>query len=600
MFINKLNQFYKPKRTLYYFEASDEEIQAYYNGTIPERIAKYENAFGTYDSPGVFFLASKSLKPVIGIEYRINDSRIAYPDNLDSLVLEEAYFYSVEIENEIDINIHSIRQIFERVAKDDDAHRFYSDLSIMQKPEIISVVSTGKKVRINHQWTIDSDRAPAIINDDVEALDKSYLYKMAYTDVVTSHYTWYHFVPYIEMPSDAGITDYAFAHFDIKEFSMINEIYGHIAANKVLSNVGNAMNKADFIYTSARCHNDNFTMLLKDMPEEETKAKLEEFFENLSHLEEDPNYKIYFRCGVVPMQRAMLSGNRVADEGKMAQALGTNSNKTDIVFYTDKMHDDLLWGNYIKAYSETAIEKDEFIVYLQPKFDINKEKIKGAEALIRWNYKNKEFLPPYRFIPFFEKDGSIDKIDDIVLKKVCAALDRWKTEGKPLFPISVNLSRTRMYDTNIINYLTGIVDSFGVDHSLIDFELTESASYDNLSQMLFVLNGLKQKGFKISMDDFGTGYSSLSLLTQMPVDTLKIDKSFVDKLGSAEDCEKDITVLRHIITLAKELNFTCLAEGAEEKPQVDKLRSMGCEIIQGYYYSKPIPMDEYEKKYLSD
>ena len=154
--------------------------------------------------------------------------------------------------------------------------------------------------------------------------------------------------------------------------------------------------------------------------------------------------------------------------------------------------------------------------------------------------------------------------------------------------------------THIINYLTGIVDSFGVDHSLIDFELTESASYDNLSQMLFVLNGLKQKGFKISMDDFGTGYSSLSLLTQMPVDTLKIDKSFVDKLGSAEDCEKDITVLRHIITLAKELNFTCLAEGAEEKPQVDKLRSMGCEIIQGYYYSKPIPMAEYEKKYLSD
>ena len=155
-----------------------------------------------------------------------------------------------------------------------------------------------------------------------------------------------------------------------------------------------------------------------------------------------------------------------------------------------------------------------------------------------------------------------------------------------------------MYDKNIINYLTGIVDSYGIDHSLIDFELTESATYNDFAQMLFVLNGLKEKGFKISIDDFGTGYSSLSLLTQMPVDTLKIDKSFVDKVGTDKDNGKDLTVLRHIISLAKELNFTCLAEGAEEKPQVDKLRSLGCEIIQGYYYSKPIPMDEYEERYL--
>lgn len=606
MFINKLSQIYKPNRILYYIDATDEEIQAYYDGTVPESIAEYANKFGTYDYPGVFFIEPlgksdserKFPKPVIGIEFRENDSRIKYPQNLKSVHLNEVFFYSVEIENEIEINIHSIKQIFERVSKDDDAHRFYSDFSIMQNPGLICVFSTGKKIRMLYEWKIVSDRALHVIKDDIDALDKSFLYKMAYTDVVTNHYTWYHFVPFIEMPKDAGITDYAFAHFDVKEFEVINEVYGHNAANKVLCKIAKAMNESDFIYTSARCHNDNFTMLLKDMPQDELKARLEKFFEDLSYLEEDPNYKIYYRCGVVPMQRAMLSGNRVADAGKMAQALGTNSNKTDIVFYTDKMHDDLLWGNYIKAYAETAIEKDEFIVYLQPKFDINKEKIKGAEALIRWNYKSKEFLPPYKFIPFFEKDGSIDKIDDIVLKKVCEALARWKKEGKALFPISVNLSRTRMYDKNIINYLTGIVDSYGIDHSLIDFELTESATYNDFAQMLFVLNGLKEKGFKISIDDFGTGYSSLSLLTQMPVDTLKIDKSFVDKVGTDKDNGKDLTVLRHIISLAKELNFTCLAEGAEEKPQVDKLRSLGCEIIQGYYYSKPIPMDEYEERYL--
>ena len=339
-------------------------------------------------------------------------------------------------------------------------------------------------------------------------------------------------------------------------------------------------------------------MIIKDMREEETIEKLTKFFDGLSHLAEDPNYKIFYRCGFVPMQKAMLLGNRVADAGKMAQALGQNHNKTEIITYTDKMHNDISWGNYIKAYVETAIENDEFVVYLQPKFDIHKEVIKGAEALIRWNYKNKEFLSPGRFIPFFEKDGSIGKIDDIVLEKVCQALARWKEEGKALYPVSINLSRNRMYDRDLISHLSSIVDKYGVDHSIIDFELTESAGYDNTDHMISVLQGLREAGYKISMDDFGTGYSSFSLLTRMPLDTLKIDKSFVDNVSSEQEREEDIIVVNHIIRLAKELGFTCLAEGAETKPQVDKLRELGCEVIQGYYYSKPIPLDEYEKKYL--
>jgi EAL domain-containing protein (putative c-di-GMP-specific phosphodiesterase class I) len=155
-----------------------------------------------------------------------------------------------------------------------------------------------------------------------------------------------------------------------------------------------------------------------------------------------------------------------------------------------------------------------------------------------------------------------------------------------------------MYDSNIIGHLTGIVDSYGVSHDLIDFEITESATYDDMDHMIGVLNGLRDKGFKISMDDFGTGYSSFSMLTQMPLDTLKIDKSFVDKVGTENDRPEDIVVINHIVTLAKELGFVCLAEGAESRSQVDKLRSLGCEIIQGYYYSKPIPISEYESKYL--
>ena len=176
--------------------------------------------------------------------------------------------------------------------------------------------------------------------------------------------------------------------------------------------------------------------------------------------------------------------------------------------------------------------------------------------------------------------------------------DKWRKEGKILYPVSVNLSRDRLYDTNLVKHLTEIVDSYNVYHDLIDFELTESASYDNTEQMIHVLNELRNEGFHISMDDFGTGYSSFSLLTQMPLDTLKIDKSFVDKVGVDNVLKEDFAVLRHIISLAKELGFVCLAEGAESKNQIDDLKALGCDLIQGYYYSKPVSIEEYENRYL--
>ena len=597
MFINKLNQLYKPKRILYYIIPTEEEISDYYKGIMPEALKPYVNAFGTYDIPGVFLIHSFE-KEVIGIEYRINDSRISYPSELKSIELEEKFFYSVELDEEIKITKGFIQGVFDSIAKDDDAHRLYSDFSIQDNPNFIEVFSDFKKMRILYEGTLEKDSAQYVINKDLQSLDKNRLYNLAFYDSITGHYNWNHLVAFLEMPQNKGITDYAFVHFDIKEFRVINEVYGHIAANRVLCNVVEAMNNADFVYESARCHNDNFAMMIKDMPEEETIEKLQKFFDRLSHLPEDPNYKIFYRCGFVPMQKAMSLGNRVADAGKMAQALGQNHNKTEIITYSDKMHNDISWGNYIKAYVETAIENDEFVVYLQPKFDIHKEVLKGAEALIRWNYKNKEFLSPGRFIPFFEKDGSIGKIDDIVLKKVCEALARWKSEGKKLYPVSINLSRNRMYDKDLISHLSSIVDEYGIDHNIIDFELTESAGYDNTDHMINVLEELRAAGYKISMDDFGTGYSSLSLLTKMPLDTLKIDKSFVDNVSTASEREEDIIVVKHIITLAKELGFTCLAEGAESKPQVDRLRDLGCEVIQGYYYSKPIPIDEYDKKYL--
>ena len=597
MYENKLNQLYKPDRLLYYMDATEEEIHAFADGVIPESILRYKDSFGNYDYPGLFFIKSFD-RPVIGIEYRIGDDRIDYPGDLNSIRLAGSYYYSIEMDDEIEISSQAIRELFMSIAGDRTAHRVYSDLSIKDDAEVISVYTHARKLRILYECTADGALAESIISDDVSYFDKPSLYQMAFHEPITGHYNWNHLLAFLEMPAYRNIDDYAFVHFDIKEFRVINEVYGHDAANVVLRNVAKAMNESEFVYASARCHNDNFAMMIRDMPEDETVRVLEEFFDSLSHLKEDPDYRIYYRCGVVPMQRTILSGNRVADAAKMAQALGRIPNKTEITIYTDKMHDDLTWGDLIKAYVDTAIKKDEFHVFLQPKFDINSETIEGSEALIRWKYKGKEFLTPGRFIPFFEKDGSIGKIDDIVLRKVCSALNRWEKEGKELYPVSVNLSRKRLSDINLIDHLVEIIDSYGVRHELIDFELTESATYDNKEQMIQVLSELRNKGFKISMDDFGTGYSSLSLLTEMPIDTLKIDKSFVDKIGMENEREEDIIVIRLIIALARELGILCLAEGAEQKEQVDRLRTLGCNVVQGYYYSRPVPIEEFEKRYL--
>ncbi|MBQ7464795.1 MAG: GGDEF domain-containing protein [Lachnospiraceae bacterium] len=599
MFVNKLNQVYKADRLLYYEEIGGDQIADFCNGEIESKADKYSDYFGTYDFPGVFFI-NKLNTPVIGIEFRARDERVDYPQDMKSVKLPEAFFYTVEIENDGKITFSYMRELIEKIASDNDAKRLYSSLSIKPEPDVVGIFSSeqGKKIRILYECEITKDIAREVIHDDPTIFDKKFLFNMAYYDPITRHYSWNHLEPFLEMPQDRGIQDYAFAHFDVKAFKVLNEVYGHITANNVLKRVVKALNRADFVYTSARCHNDNFAVMLHDLPEEELRAKLSDLFDSVSTLDEDPNYKIYYRCGVVPMKRSMLSGNRVADAAKLAQNMGTNRSKTDIVFYTDRMHDDIMWSNYIKAYLDTAVMNDEFVVYLQPKFDIYTEKIRGSEALVRWNYKKKELLSPYRFIPFFETDGSIAKVDDIVLKKVCESLARWKEEGKPLYPISVNLSRNQLYDPDIIGHLTYIVDSYKVDHSLIDFELTESATYDNKDRMLHVLHELRDRGFKVSMDDFGTGYSSFSLLTEMPLDTLKIDKSFVDKIGMGEERKQDTIVVRHIITLAKELGFVCLAEGAEEKSQIERLRELGCELVQGYYYSRPIPMEEYEEKYL--
>lgn len=588
---------YKPNRILYYINPTDEEKEAFYHGSLPDVLMKYNGAFGTYDQPGLFLLKNGAeTKTVLGIEYRADDELVEYPENLDTIEIKGSFMVSSVVTDIQELDDEAVKEGIRIVAEKRNIISSRRDLITPKEyPDIIEVFTLNNRNRILIDTNeVDKDKffgTPNLVTD----LEKSLYYDLNH-DVLSGHYNWGHIWPLVSGYGLIGIQDFAFIHFDVKEFKALNVVYGHNVANSVLSKVVEHLNKQDWIYHSARCDNDNFSAMIKDMPEEVMRKKLFDFFEEISVLDNDPSYHIYYRCGVVPMRNTVLLGDRVADAGKQAQRMGTKLYETEITFYNDSMSDNEDWSIKTKKYLDTAIKNDEFLIYLQPKYDIHSEKLLGAEALIRWKYRGKELLSPFRFIPIFETGGLISKLDDIVLHKVCENLKRWKDEGTDLYPISVNLSRKSLFRSDLVDHLTSIVDQYGVDHNLVDFELTETAAYDDQENMVKVLSELKKRGFRISMDDFGTGYSSLSLLSMLPLDTIKIDKSFVDEIGDDKDDDKECIVLRHIIGMGKELKLICLAEGAEEKSQVDKLRTMGLEVVQGYYYSKPLPVEEYELK----
>lgn len=593
---------HRPERLLYYLpENNNDEIKHYISdGVCPTSLSESRHAFGTYDEVGIFYLPPELQKEtgmnyVVGIEIRKNDPRINLPQNLPFVVLPSCDVVIQDISYEYLLNIDLLEEIisFSRKCRNEKTS-LYRDVP----HGTVAAYCSKEKMRILYEIELIKGHGCISIGN-FDEYSKEELFQRAYLEPITEYYNWNWMRERLKTYYLSGVCDYGFVHFDIKDFKMINELYNHDIANALLKRIAHSFDKEkDWIYFGARCDNDNFAMMIRDMPEDETREKLIAFFDDISRLEYDPSYQIYYRCGVVNMRTAMNSGETVADCAKLAQTLGTGINTTEINFYTNEIHENILWGKQLKAYLDTAIRADEFVVYLQPKIDISEECICGAEALVRWNYKHKEFMIPFRFIPYLETDDSIIKVDNVVLHKVCARMKEWKEKGYTLYPISVNLSRKHIEQPFLVNHLTNIVDSYGIEHSLIEFELTETAAYDNQTYLISVMNDFKKKGFLISMDDFGTGYSSFALLKRMPLDTLKIDKSFVDLITSDDDSNKIKIILHHIICMSEELGIHCIAEGVEEYDQVLELKDLGCETVQGYYYSKPIPIQEFEKKYL--
>lgn len=263
-----------------------------------------------------------------------------------------------------------------------------------------------------------------------------------------------------------------------------------------------------------------------------------------------------------------------------------------VSWFDTKMKEKMIWEQTVENEMEKALIERQFIMYLQPKFSTVTERLGGAEALVRWKRPETGLVPPGMFIPIFENNGFIMKLDDFMIGEVASVQAKWLSEGKRMFPISVNVSRAHFALGNLAEHICDIVDQYGVPHKYIELELTESAFFDDKEVLLDTLMKLKDEGFPLSMDDFGAGYSSLNTLKELPLDVVKLDAEF---FRGNDNFDRAHVIVSETISLAKRLRMHIVAEGIETRDQVDYLASENCDLIQGFYFAKPMPVEEFEE-----
>lgn len=283
----------------------------------------------------------------------------------------------------------------------------------------------------------------------------------------------------------------------------------------------------------------------------------------------------------------------MCDKANLASETIKNEYKSNIAYYTERLFESSIEERRIIGEFERAISNNEFEMYLQPQVD-SSGNLYGAEALVRWQHPERGLLSPAIFIDVLEKTGFIYRLDRYMWDKAAKKLSEWKKEGKDQYHISVNISTKDFYLVDVYETFVGLVDKYDIDPVNLKIEITETTLMSDLDKNMGIIRRLQNYGFNIEIDDFGSGYSSLNMLKDISADVLKIDMGF---LRASENEAKGLDILESIITLAGKLGMKVITEGVETKKQLYMLAEMGCDMYQGYYFSKPIPVDEFEKKY---
>lgn len=378
-----------------------------------------------------------------------------------------------------------------------------------------------------------------------------------------------------------------FIQFDIRKFKIVNDLYGEKFGDEVL----------DFILKQLEeiCAEKQFYVNLRSdvfmvTTEYDREEELEEFIHKLNgRISTFKNITLQMSYGVYAVEDRQMELRQMEDRAGMARKTAKNSVMGNIVFYKEQFKDSLYNRRFVEANMQAAIAKRQYLMYLQPKYSIAKNEIIGAEALVRWKHPERGMIYPDQFIPIIEENGFIRKVDYYIWEEACRFIGRCRAEGFADCPISVNVSRAHLRDDECIWILDDMIRKNGIPRKLLELEITETVDDQQVSSKAFQL---KEEGYKLLMDDFGSGYSSLNILLETPFDVIKLDKKFMENMMVSG---KGRLILEQVVSMANKLELGLLAEGVETREQVELLRNIGCDQVQGYYYAKPMLAEDFFK-----
>lgn len=392
---------------------------------------------------------------------------------------------------------------------------------------------------------------------------------------------------------------YTLVSLDLQKFKLINDAFGSAEGDRTLRYVHDVIRSrlGEREYLS-RTSADHFNLLVYQKSQEEILRFVHEIARAVNRYNEKLEQKYYLpiTAGAYRIDDPLLPMVYIQDRANVARKYNKESRVGQMhscVFYSDLERRRMLREKELENRMGSALDNREFVVYLQPKIELEHETIVGAEALVRWQDPERGLLPPSEFIPFFERNGFIVQLDLYVFEEVCRLLRRWIDSGRKPVPVSVNLSQLHLKDPDFLRKYQSIQRRFDVPPELLEIELTESLAFESMGRLKEMIDEIHEIGFCCSLDDFGSGYSSLNMLKDVSVDAIKLDREFFSSLGG--ESEREQRVIESVIELTKKLGVRSVCEGVETASQLEFLRRVKCDVLQGYIVSKPLPPEAFEK-----
>lgn len=418
--------------------------------------------------------------------------------------------------------------------------------------------------------------------------------RLVFCDPYIDIYNLPYFMKYCGTKMEEGtIADYGAVYFNLKRFSMVNQQLGRDRASEIMSNyIEELKDRLQEDEIICRIGGDNFVALFR-------KENMDMVMDHLKGrgmvYDEESGDRIFISSTagyyLIPENIEQLTD--ITDNANIAFNLAKNVAKEPYMIYSDTLAENIKENKVIDELFTEALQNGEFEVYYQPKVALKNYSLAGAEALCRW-FHDGEMMPPGRFIPVFEQSKAVTLLDFYMLEHVCRDLKRWLKNGNKVVKVSVNFSRRHLGNKDLVKHILSVVDRYELPHEYIEIELTETTTDVDFKDLREVVTGLQSAGICTSVDDFGMGYSSLNLIKELPWNVLKIDKSFLDPV--AEGDEAGSVMLGHVIAMAQDMGLECIVEGVETAEQVKFLKQHNCYLAQGYFFDRPLPKAEFEKR----